>query len=97
MSADDETGQQILAPYPARFIVTIYLPAVVLFSILRLALLLRFKPLMRNQRRNEFLIQLAAVDDVTSIDAVGEERIVAIGVLEQARRLVNFAIVSTPV
>lgn len=61
-------------------------------GVLRLALLLRFKPLMRNQCRNEFLVQLAAIDDVTCVNAVGEERIVAIDVLEQPRALVHLAV-----
>ncbi|MDL5054926.1 hypothetical protein QQ056_15410 [Oscillatoria laete-virens NRMC-F 0139] len=48
MPTDNQPGEQILAPDAARLMVTIHLPAVMLFGVLRLALLLRFKPLVRN-------------------------------------------------
>jgi hypothetical protein len=67
----------------------------VLFGVLRLALLFGFKPLTRNQRRDEFHIQLAAIDDVTRVDAVGKERIIAVDILKQARGLMNLAVAAT--
>ncbi|MEQ8674181.1 MAG: hypothetical protein RLP44_08825 [Aggregatilineales bacterium] len=56
MPADNQTGEQIIAPDSTWLMVAIYLLAIVLFGVLRLPLLLGFKPLMRNHRWNEFLV-----------------------------------------
>src|SRR5690606_17228015 len=56
----------------------------------RPALLFRIKPLLRNHCRNKVLIDLVAEVELAGANLVTEERVVAVQVLEQLERLMNF-------